>query len=324
MKHSAKLTGTACVIALLAAATAFGLPRADPERTPRGFELRPGVLVDPDQSIVYASHPEGGIEAIDLTSGRLVWHDRRAAVPLLLYGELLIAWAESPEAGDILEITALDVSRRSAVLTARLELPAGARAVVDDRLGHSFSTSAEIAQGDVVVSWQDSRRPVRALLEAGTTDGARALAGAAVLDLEAEQFRPLPGGRLTVNRGRSPDLPPEQRLPGLDGVQLSSADGRHVMTRRRVADDRTVAKWEWSLYSAPDGSSIGRARQAASYAPFGVVGTLLLHEARPSIHRQDGELVPQPLGLQVVDLRRGAVVWKRPVRDTAYRGPLPP
>ncbi len=324
MRLSVQLVGTAWILVILAVATSRALFAQGLERAPRGFELRSDVIVDPASSIVYVSHPQGGIEAIELASGQTVWHDRRAAVPLMLYGELLIAQTESTPEDSALGIAALDVTRPSLAFTARLELPAGARATIDDGLDHRFSISAGVVAGQVAIFWKDSRRPIQAMPGVEVADEARDLTGAALLDLEAEQLRPWIGPHLPFPNPRSPDLPPERRLAGLDGVQFSSADGAHVMVSRRVADDRVFDKHEWSLFTSADGGSIGQARQASSYTPFGVVGVYLLHETRPSLRRQDGDLVHQPLALRAVDLSRGVIVWKRAVRDGTYRGPLPP
>ncbi len=324
MLHSAKLPGVACLLLLLISTSLQALPRPNLERITRGFGLRPGVVVDPELTVVYTSHPDGGIEALDLASGQPLWSTRQAAIPLLLHGELLIARAEPAPADDALRITVLDTNRQTVLFSSRLELPTGVRAAVDDSLGHSFVARATVVQGDVIVFWTDSRRTVSALPEAAPAEGARETSGAAQLDLEAELLRPLTASDLPTLAPSSPDLPTGQRLAGLAGVQFLAADGHHVAISRRVADDRVVEKYEWTVYSYPLGRTLGKAPARASHTPFGVVGTSLLHESRPAIQRLDGRLVVEPLGLRMIDLARGVAIWRRPIRDTTYRGPLPP
>ena len=338
MLHSAKyplLSETlVAVLVLFAAASAQALPRADLDRTVRGFELRPGVWVDPDRSRVYASHPDGALEALDLTDGRVLWRTTEAAKPLLLVGELLIAQVDTLPGDATLRLVTLDATLGSALFSSSLQLPDDVRPSIDDGLGQAFVTHTLLWQEKIVVSWTDSSHSISALPDAQTTSDARELSGAAVLDPSTETLESFTGESFTGESftgegfpemaARRPDLPLELRLADLPAVQFLAADGKHAMVSERIADDRVAAKYEWTVYAYPSGQVRGKAANRSSYSPFCVVGSRLLFESRPTILRQAGNLDDEPLSLRVVELARGQELWRHPIRDTTYRGPLPP
>jgi hypothetical protein len=68
-------------------------------RTSRGpmnqsFTLVPGVVVDPVAGILYAMNPDGGIDAVDIPSGKVLWKATSAAKPLLVFDHRLVAQRE--------------------------------------------------------------------------------------------------------------------------------------------------------------------------------------------------------------------------------------
>lgn len=123
------------------------------------FEFRPGVIVDSDRSALYLMNSQHGIDAVDLSSGMLLWRTSRAAKPLLVYDDHLIAQGESPENG-ALSIVVLDTSKGKIQFEAALELPAGVLAGIDDRLGTAFRVSAYPYEGDVIAAWHFSQQHI--------------------------------------------------------------------------------------------------------------------------------------------------------------------
>ena len=59
-------------------------------------ELRPGVVIDPERRVAYVMNPKGGIDAVGLGRGELVWHSDDAARPLASSGDSVVAQAEPP------------------------------------------------------------------------------------------------------------------------------------------------------------------------------------------------------------------------------------
>src|SRR5438270_835461 len=117
-----------------------------------GVSLRDGVVIDAARSIAYVMHPQGGIQALDLTQGTPLWRSTEGERPLVLAGDLLVAQGRPGEHGE-LRIVALDV-RRSGIRSseADLPMPAGVRAEAVETVQQEFRvTAAPSAQGIVVV-----------------------------------------------------------------------------------------------------------------------------------------------------------------------------
>src|SRR5688572_19700976 len=76
-------------IALLAPVTAAA-------QAPGSFVLRPGVVVEAGRATLYMMRPGGGVEAVDVTSGRVSWLTSEATQPLQLAGDVLVAVADRP------------------------------------------------------------------------------------------------------------------------------------------------------------------------------------------------------------------------------------
>jgi hypothetical protein len=53
--------------------------------------LIPGGVADAQGKIGYLANPKGGIDAVDLKSGNLLWHSAAASYPLLVHEKRLYA-----------------------------------------------------------------------------------------------------------------------------------------------------------------------------------------------------------------------------------------
>ena len=114
-----------------------------------------------------------------------------------------------------------------------------------------------------------------------------------------------------------------ERLSQVPGVQFPSADGRHVLTSQRIADDSVWEKYRWTIYDRDTGERVGAFNSHLRLASFFVLGTQAIYETGPFVRRTESGLVDEPLKIRAVDLRTGQELWSREVRDTAYRGPYP-
>lgn len=339
-------------------------PTAQPEPAAGAagaIELRPGVLIDLPRKVAYVMQPKGGIEAVALASGGRVWSTTEAAKPLALVGDTLVAQAEPTGATNQLGIVALNVqkgARRAPAGTAGMTvpLPTGTRVTVDDTLEGSFAISARATTEDALLAWEYARslqqgiRPGAIEDAAGGTppkpgeparsEAARKVAGApaertvstGTVRVNASTGRaaaiapgdPAAAAAAVARRARTPDARGQERLATVPGTQYLSADGRHILTSERVADDRVWDKYEWTIFERAGGRRLGTIRSYRSQAPFVVVDTEIVYETGPFVRRLDEGLVDTPLQVRAVDLRNGRELWTRAVRDTAYRGPFPP
>lgn len=122
------------------------------------FELVPGVVVDSARDALYLMSPGGGVEGLSVSSGNRLWASERAAKPLALHGDLLIAQVEQTKPGGGLEILMLDTTRAGSVRQQfRVELPAGVWAAVDDGLGRAFDARGQILNNAPFVSWTHTK-----------------------------------------------------------------------------------------------------------------------------------------------------------------------
>ncbi len=119
------------------------------------FELSSGVVIGLQPPVAYVMPPEGGIAALDCSTGKTLWKTPDVARPLALVGtRLLVQNAAADRSGGLL-IGILDI-RDGSVFSAVAEIPLtpGTQALIDQRLGESFSVRAWEEQGDLIVAWE--------------------------------------------------------------------------------------------------------------------------------------------------------------------------
>jgi hypothetical protein len=106
--------------------------------------------------------------------------------------------------------------------------------------------------------------------------------------------------------------------------QFLSADGRHVLSSQRVADDPAWDKYTWTIFERESGRRVGEIRMHLRYVPFFVDGTRVIYQTPPYERREGPSMRQEPLQLRAADLDDGAEVWHQPVRDTVDREAPPP
>jgi hypothetical protein len=317
-------------------------------------------------------NPQHGIDAVEVSSGKIVWSATDGAKPLLLNGDLLVAQADGP--GDVIPIALLGAERGNTVLQAKVGLPKGVTASIDESLGTSFLADARMSKGKLIISWSFSARAVSGVTpRQGSAADVRKMQGAARIDLKSGSVEPLKSGTVVtsdenhvperisklVESGRLPVLPrragsffvlAEQAVDGgaehfivrrwnaKTGQPLSeitlppgfkvvnpSADGRYFAASKVAETDATGwPTYLWAIYRMESGDHIAEIKTSNSAAPFLVWRSFLVYESRPFGRRIEGKWIEEPLELRAIDTKTGSEVWKRPLRDTEYRGPLPP
>jgi hypothetical protein len=106
-------------------------------------------------------------------------------------------------------------------------------------------------------------------------------------------------------------------------LELPSVDGSHLLISERIAPG-DFEEYEWSIFSLATGERIGQVRHHQSHAPFYVLGQTVLYEARPFGRLVADEWQDEPRKLHAVLFGSGATVWEMPLRDTSYKGQVPP
>ena len=320
-----------------------------------GVQLRPGVIIDPDRRLAYVMNPEGGTVAVRLDDGAQAWSTMEIAKPLALVGNLLVGQAPPSGAANDLQLVAVDSEQGGRRVVADvMDLPAGVQVAIDEMLNSSFVADARAFAGDAVVSWEYSERAVKGVppeqeirgmppeeeirglppeeeIRGEPTTNGRAAAelrrnsGAFLMDLPSGAMSPLPPEEVVVAPARrASELDAAPRLPGVPEPQILSADGRHVLSSERVADDSVWDKYLWTIYDRSTGEPVGQFRTFQALAPFVVADGQVIYDTPPYARQVQGNVVEEPLQIRAVDLSTGQEVWSEEVRDTTYRGPYPP
>jgi len=217
MRQSSRFWLCVCVVAFLLLievnATGWATPQSkgfEVHKVTNIFEFRAGVLVNSNEPTVYLMNPKRGIDAVDLSSGKLLWSTTNAAKPLLLHGRRLVAQAESAAPGNRLRIVVLDAQDAGKLLLeANVQLPKDTQVAIDDGLGITFRTSTRLHDDKVIVSWQYSEQHIGGA-PPGPNDKVRVTAGAVRIDLKtgntdslkSEEVPPTPETQLPDNVAR--------------------------------------------------------------------------------------------------------------------------
>ena len=214
MRQSSRFLLCACIVAVLLLikinATGWATPQSkgfEVRKVTDIFEFRTGVIVDSNQSTVYLMNLLRGIDAVDLSSGELLWSTTNAAKPLLLYDGRLVAQAEPATPSNRLRIVVLDAKDAGKLLLEpNVQLPKDIQVAIDDGLGTTFRTSARLHEDKVIVSWQYSNQHISGA-PPGPTAKVSVTAGTIQIDLKtgntdslkSEEVPPIPDTQLPDN-----------------------------------------------------------------------------------------------------------------------------
>lgn len=112
----------------------------------------PQGLADPTGRIGYFASASGGIEAIDLATGKVLWQTHEAQRPLLLDGDHLLAQAGTKR--NRLRILRLDVKRDGECDFESDPIVFPAWVVTGEAHGHSFAAQWHQDKHQLVLDWQ--------------------------------------------------------------------------------------------------------------------------------------------------------------------------
>ena len=294
--------------------------------------LHDSAVVSPRHGLAYVMGARGGVDAVDLASGKVRWHSDGGAKPIGLVGDRLVAQVEG-RAGNRLNLVVLDARSGATRDSTSIELPAGVRASVTNGPSGSFQVRGNRVDSQLAVSWEASGAAAgdaaQGYLPAeGEGEGPRVATGSAVLDLAAPKARIQPvtaaATAAAIARPALQELS-EPAVAAAGGRQWLSADGRHVMVSERAASgDSSIHRHRWTVYERASGARVGAMPALLSTAPFLVVGRTLYHVSPPYAVQRAGKLAEQQTSLRAFDLTNGGELWSVEVRDTAFRGPFPP
>lgn len=148
------------------------------------FELLPGVVVDPAAERLYLMNPQGGIDALELATGKLLWTSRAAGKPLAAFDDRLAAQAEPTVGSRSLPIVLLSTKDGGRVVsTIAVPLSSGAMLpFINNGMGAASSVQARVEPDGLLVSWTVTSRGISPIPRPPSV---RSDSGAALIKLHA-------------------------------------------------------------------------------------------------------------------------------------------
>ncbi len=168
--------------------------------------LLPGGVADSEGKHGYVRNSAAGIDALDLQTGRLLWRSREPVLPLLVFGERLIAREDSAAKANQLRLAVLDLTERGQRLRSTDAIAFPDWVSVTPARGKTFAFELQVQGGRVRLYWSASARyaggaPPPAQVAAAA---AKQAAGAVEIDIETgrvetlglDQLPPRPAAKL--------------------------------------------------------------------------------------------------------------------------------
>ncbi len=150
MLRSLRFLACAAIVPLVA--TGFVAGQGDKKVTPKQLP-GPGVA-DPAGRIGYFRNTTGGIDALDLGSGKLLWASKDASRPLLASADRVFAHQEVAGKPSQFRVVVLDSTKegKTVLETEPIALPDWASVAV--AYGRSYRSGARLDGNDLYVAWE--------------------------------------------------------------------------------------------------------------------------------------------------------------------------
>jgi hypothetical protein len=205
MRHARRLGALLLVSLLGSTALAVAPPRpAQPEAAPSpayGIRLPQGLADFTARTGFFAS-AKGGIEALDLVNGKVLWETVEAQRPLLLDGQHLLAQAGVKR--NRLRILRLDCTKQGECDLESDPVVFPAWVVTGSAPGHSFTAHWRLQRQQLLLDWEANAWYVGSRPTPEQTSAARKhAAGLAAIDLRTGQIDIRP-----AEKKETPPLPP--------------------------------------------------------------------------------------------------------------------
>jgi hypothetical protein len=157
-----------------------------------------GGVADAAGKIGYVPSKDGGIDAIDLGSGKIIWATKDANRPLLATAERLFAQAPVPGKANQVRIVVFDTTDKGKKLQASEPLTFPDWVSIGVAHGRSFASTARLHQKKLLYVWQargwyaGGARPTPEIEKAAR----KAASGVAQVDLDLKKWQDLQGEQI--------------------------------------------------------------------------------------------------------------------------------
>jgi hypothetical protein len=289
------------------------------------------IVLDPSGETIYVVTPSGYTQAADVDDGRFRWASREPASPVAWVDGRLLAIGVPPQRGMGMMMI-IDPATGETVDRMAFDVPENVTATTQPQPMRRFSLRTEALPDRLRVHWRFVGKPLRGALIDTDGDGSMGVERSVPVDFGS--FDVLADGARTLViplRNVAEPAPPagpalsdSEALPGVAGVQYRAADDGAVLASVATPDEHFVTAYRWMIHARADAKLLGELRSPYAYAPFMVSGDVLVYRAEPVYQRQGDDVVALASRLVGYDLATGRERWSIPVREAAYRGPLPP
>ncbi len=313
--------------------------------------MSPGVVVDLAAERLYLMSPKGGIDAIGLASGNLLWTSKASGKPLAVFDDRLAAQAEAVGGSNSLPIVLLDTKSGRVVSTIAVPIAAGAmRPSIGDGMVAASSVHAHVVSDGLLVSWTVAGRPVSPIPKPVNV---RNDSGAALINLQTNHVTTIAPDQAAAMLRRktnaaAPNLSGTEGLyfqPELAGrffvsVKLGAASaGQQAVMKRWSETGEPLPDIElgpgFIAYAISADESLLLIISGASgprylWSIYAIASGERVGEVRladssaQSFFVWHSILIYRSAAIHGMDLKTGTEIWTRALRDTSYHGPFPP
>ncbi|HVS39790.1 MAG TPA: hypothetical protein VMS17_29805 [Gemmataceae bacterium] len=225
-----------------ATATADPAPSADLAATASAGPLLPCGVADPGGRTGFLANAHGGVDAVDLATGDLLWDVDGAKRPALADDERLYAW--TPVNGNGLRVVGFDRAKggRPLLQTETAVFPDWVS--VEDGPGRSFATRWRLDKGRLILDWE-----ARAWYSGphatpqAEADARRHAAGRVLIDIESGKIEM----RAAQDRAPSAALPPPKDLEkAVVRWQGPAGEGQAALVLDDAGGRQRLSLWSWN------------------------------------------------------------------------------
>lgn len=286
-----------------------------------------GVVLHTDNQALFAFTPDKSVIKIDLNTGAIIWQNKSVDQPLGLVEGSLVTLVDGARNAGQMQLVFVNPDTGQALQRAVVGLPLN-EAVhrnIDNSVDSAFSMQMEMVDTGLQLWWQSSKQNISPVLMSGNqsrTPQIRSCSFTYNLSTQA----------LTATNQASPAPTPTAptliakpaQLANVEGRVFASNDGQHWLVPKRVGDSADRYPYEWQIFQASDGQYLGQIANETTLLPFVVRGDLVIFVAQPFLFFNGQSYDEYAMRLRAVNLKTQAEVWTRDIRDTKYRGVLPP
>jgi hypothetical protein len=306
----------------------------------------PGGVADPAGRHGFLANAEGGVSAVDLRSGKVLWESSAARLPIFVTGERLFA-SVSVTVGT-LQVVALDVTRkgevvfRSDTITVPSAPAIGAQtvhwSVGKDQLRVTWDLSSEsVARGGATVDLRTGHvQPLAEVLlgqalkpPPGLTKLMVRWEGVVGDAYKALALEETPLGQRFVFQAWSlttgDALPPRELLQGKRLLVRATENNQYLCLRDAVpSPDQKVdeaGQHAWSVFDVGTGERIARLPFEPGTQAIAVLGPRAYYLVAGAVPLAVGRPFVNPRVLKAVDLKSGRTLWERPAAGKRVNAP---